>query len=288
MSDAPIVRSEQQEFYLWLNQPERLQALSKASAQGLDAGYLARAILQALARAPRLWDRRCWPSVWRSVCDCLQQGLLPNGVDAAIVPFVEKGQEYPTATLLVMYQGLVKLAANENVIVTAAQHVFANEGFRHRPGQQPPFDHQPLPPSQRGEYVGTYATAAINGLLIGEWMFGEEIAGIRDRSRAKDEGPWQTDAGEMAKKTVIRRLLKKLPKSARFSAVLATDDETEYGLPTALTPAIEPTSNPSALAGPPPAKRGRPRKQEPGDFVSQTQQKPQTESTAESATLGNA
>jgi recombination protein RecT len=51
----------------------------------------------------------------------------------------------------------------------------------------------------------------------------EEIEAVRKRSRAGENGPWVTDAGEMRKKTVIRRHSKKLPLSAEFRDALEKD-----------------------------------------------------------------
>src|SRR5262245_7340046 len=43
-----------------------------------------------------------WPSVWQACLRALRDGLLPDGVDAAIVPYKT------TATYIPMYQGLLR------------------------------------------------------------------------------------------------------------------------------------------------------------------------------------
>ena len=49
---------------------------------------------------------------------------------------------------------------------------------------------------------------------------------MRSVSRAAKNGPWVTWWGEMARKTVLRRLMKRLPSSADIDAVLENDNET--------------------------------------------------------------
>jgi len=52
-----------------------------------------------------------------------------------------------------------------------------------------------------------------------------EIEKVRNISRAKNSSPWQEHWGEMAKKTVIRRLAKRLPMSTDLEEVIRRDDE---------------------------------------------------------------
>ena len=47
----------------------------------------------------------------------------------------------------------------------------------------------------------------------------QEVEAIRNRSKASEFGPWVTDFEEMAKKTVLRRLLKRLPLSSENYAL---------------------------------------------------------------------
>jgi recombinational DNA repair protein RecT len=75
----------------------------------------------------------------------------------------------------------------------------------------------------RGETQLYYAVARFKGGEINDFeiMTPSEIEAIRKRSKAKDKGPWVTDFDEMAKKTVLKRLLKRLPMSSENYALLA-------------------------------------------------------------------
>lgn len=52
-----------------------------------------------------------------------------------------------------------------------------------------------------------------------------QINGIRERSKSKDRGPWISDWSEMARKTVIRRLAKRLPVDSDIARVVERIDE---------------------------------------------------------------
>jgi hypothetical protein len=52
-----------------------------------------------------------------------------------------------------------------------------------------------------------------------------EVEKVRSRSKAKDSGPWKSDYGEMAKKTVFRRHSKWLPLSPETKDAVEADDD---------------------------------------------------------------
>jgi len=54
----------------------------------------------------------------------------------------------------------------------------------------------------------------------------KDVAAIKNSSRAKDFGPWAGEfAGEMIKKSAIRRLAKRLPSSSDIDMTISADDE---------------------------------------------------------------
>lgn len=75
---------------------------------------------------------------------------------------------------------------------------------------KPYLDWKPLP-FNGGETVGVFAIAQFeDGGMLYEVMSKEEVDKIRRRSRASSNGPWVTDYGEMAKKTVLKKLCKNI------------------------------------------------------------------------------
>jgi recombination protein RecT len=150
-------------------------------------------------------------------------GLLPDGREAALVIF--KGQ----VAYMPMLSGILKRIRNAGYIKTvSAQIIHAKDKFRYwidNSGENVNFD--PLIFGEdRGEIIGAFAVATTNeGAIYVEVMPKNEIEKVRNVSRAKNSGPWTTWWDEMAKKTVIRRLSKRLPISSDVAEIMKRDDE---------------------------------------------------------------
>ena len=54
-----------------------------------------------------------------------------------------------------------------------------------------------------------------------------EVEYVRKRAKASDRGPWVDYPGEMARKTVLRRLIKRLPKSNQLEAAVVHEQAME-------------------------------------------------------------
>jgi len=63
----------------------------------------------------------------------------------------------------------------------------------------------------------------VGGGIQYDMMVKSEIDAIRKRSKSGEFGPWVSDYGEMARKTVIRRLFKYLPVSVEMTRVMEID-----------------------------------------------------------------
>ena len=80
-----------------------------------------------------------------------------------------------------------------------------------------------------------------------------DVEKVRQSSKAKDTGPWASWWDEMARKTVIRRIAKRLPSSADVDQVFEHDNEASGFVqspsrePVDITPAPAPENGPSRL-----------------------------------------
>jgi recombination protein RecT len=181
-----------------------------------------RVALTAIQNTPALVnaDRR---SLFGAVVRLAQDGLLPDGREAALVMFGDKAQAMP------MIAGVLKkIRQSGEVAKVSAQVVYENDHFVVKYGFDEDVEH--IPPSldkQRGKPIGAYATAVLkDGSQLLEVMSLEQIEKVRNVSRSKGNGPWVQWWDEMARKTVMRRLAKRLPMSTDLEEQVFAKDET--------------------------------------------------------------
>lgn len=89
-----------------------------------------------------------------------------------------------------------------------AECVYEADLFEMERGLEPKLKHVPAL-KDRGELLGAYCVYLLpDGTKDFSWMPVSEVSHIRGKSKAANNGPWVSDFGEMAKKTVVRRALK--------------------------------------------------------------------------------
>lgn len=123
--------------------------------------------------------------------------------------------------LSISYMGLMDMAMESGSIKWGqARLVYEADTFRlNGLDRQPTHEFNPFS-KDRGEVVGVYVSVkTADGDYLTEAMSTDEINAIRERSDSwakKKSGPWATDWGEMAKKTVVHRAHKYWPKTDRL------------------------------------------------------------------------
>ena len=188
-----------------------------------------RTVVTAINQAPDLAkaERR---SLFTACVRAAQDGLLPDGKEAALVVFNTKNKKTNEWRKLVQYmpmvQGIIKRMRNSGELAAIYAHViFAKDEFTYQLGDDPKIVHKPAL-LDRGEPIGVYAVAKLtNGEVQREIMSIAEVEKVRAVSRAKDDGPWRDWWEEMARKTVIRRLSKRLPNSSDIDEMMRREDE---------------------------------------------------------------
>jgi phage RecT family recombinase len=160
-------------------------------------------------------------SLFQALLKCARDGLLPDGVEAAIVPYKQN------ATYIPMYQGMLRrfrrsgnfkwitadlVRKGEEFLHYIDEH---GEHFRHVPG-----DNFEAPV----EKIYALATTKDGGLFITVMTIAEANK-IKALSKAtRDDAPWKLWESEMLKKTALRRLCKLLPNARDL---VAPDEITE-------------------------------------------------------------
>lgn len=196
----------------------------------LNPDRLAKIALGTLRRTPALLN--CDPrSFVGAVVQAATLGLEPaDGLNLCyIIPY--KGD----AQFQLGYGGMIELAFRSGLLKSIyAQEVYRDDVFNVMRGTEPKIVHEPNFQGERDEqaiaYVYAVATLMTGGTVF-EVMTREQIESIRARSPAANKGfsPWKTDWMMMARKTVLKRLWKVLPKSPEMQRAINLDTAADAG-----------------------------------------------------------
>lgn len=178
-----------------------------------------RVAMTALLNNPDIAD--CTPgSVMNALMKCAQDGLLPDGREAALVKYSGNAQYMP------MVYGLIKRMRNSgevkavNAYIVYEQDIFdyeivnGVESIRHKPAIT----------GNRGEMLLTYAVIMLSdGTPHIEVMMKADVDRARNAGKAANGPAWKNWYEEMAKKTVIHRAAKRVPTSSDAAEFLNSD-----------------------------------------------------------------
>lgn len=200
--------------------------IQRALPKHLSADRLARVALTSIRTNPQLLNCNI-QSLLAAVMQCAQLGLEPGILGHAyLVPFWDNKANTRNVQFIIGYRGMIDLARRSGNIQSIAAHtVYAHDEFQFEYGLNENLVHKPVL-EDRGEPYCWYAVARFKDgghqILV---LSQEDIEKIRERSKAKDSGPWKTDYEEMAKKTVIRAMFKYLPVSIEVMKDMEAADE---------------------------------------------------------------
>ena len=204
--------------------PEMARALPKH----MDADRMARIALTVLRQNPNL-GLSTKESFMGALLTCAQLGLEPGaGGEAYLVPYAHKRGPLAGKTecqLIIGYQGLVKLFWQHPMARHIdSQAVHEADEFDYSYGLEPFLRHKPAL-GDRGRVVAYYAVASLqSGGSAFVVLSPEQVKALRQGK----EGPSGQIADPMAwmeRKTVLRQLLKTLPKSTNLVRAEVVDEK---------------------------------------------------------------
>ncbi len=184
---------------------------------------------RAVAEQPRLAECNT-VSVLRALSNCASSGLPLDGQFSSLIVRNSKNGP-PTATWDPTYRGMISLAMSSGFVsdvqsFAVTEHDEFSVGF----GTEPKITHVPAL-LQGGRIIAAYAWARLNsGRLVIEVLGRDDLDKIKRSSPAGEKGPWGKWEGQMARKSAVRRLLKKLP-AAPIQALLASIEPQPAGAP---------------------------------------------------------
>lgn len=192
----------------------------KALPKHITVAKFQRTVVSAVAGNPALLSKDR-TSLLASCMKAASDGLLLDGREAALVTFGNAVQYMP------MIGGILKKIRQSGELESiTSEVVYAGDEFTRwidEDGEH--FKHVPAYGEDRGDARLVYAFARTKD--AGKYLEVMDRAGVervRAVSRAKDSGPWVQWWDEMARKTVTRRLAKRLPMSTDVSDMFERDD----------------------------------------------------------------
>jgi recombination protein RecT len=179
--------------------------VSQVKILGINGDLVKRVVLTEASKNPAIL--RCTQeSVLGSIMSLAQAGLVPDSVNnlAYLIP---RGS---TCGFIIGYKGLMKLARDNGITIKLPRLVYENDEFWYNYGTEEHIHHTPAK-TDPGEMTHAYCVAEDGGVTYLDVMRRDEIDKIMRKATAgKKSSPWLSDYNEMAKKTVVRRLLKYL------------------------------------------------------------------------------
>ena len=200
--------------------------LVAAMPKWLNPDRLLRLAVTAIRNNPMLL--KCTQkSLLSCVMGCATLGLEPEPFLGQVyfVPYYNKKIGGYEAQLIPGYRGYLTLARRSGEVQSVqAQCVYENDQFELKFGLEPKCDLLPAE-GDRGGFKGAFVIFTYkDGSYSFDYMPKLDIDAIRDRSKAKTDGPWVTDYAEMAKKTVIRRHVKVAPLSVEIARTAVAEN----------------------------------------------------------------
>lgn len=207
--------------------------IKKALPSVITPERFTRIVLSAISVNPQLGS--CTPSSFLgAMMTSAQLGLEVNTPlgQAYVLPYRNKG--VLEAQFQLGYKGLIDLAYRSGEVEVIQAHVvYENDDFECEYGLDPKLTHRPAD-SNRGEPIKVYAVFKTRSGGFGfEVMSMEDVrkhAAKYSKSYGSGFSPWKTNFEEMAKKTVLKRVLKYAPLKSDFVKAAVQDEVIKKGL----------------------------------------------------------
>lgn len=229
-----------EQFKLQILPPDKAAQIARALPPHIRPERFERNLLNALMQTPDLM--KCDPRmVYREVSKSAALGLLldPQLGEAYLIVGWNGRTQSKEPQLRIGYRGVMKLARQSgDVAAIYAHEVCANDEIECLLGDNKKLVHKPTLFGERGPVIGFYSVVRFkDGETDFEPMTIEQVNQVRDnysdgwkafKNNKIKSTPWSTSYDEMAKKTVIRKLLKRIPQSPDLMMdAMRVEDEAE-------------------------------------------------------------
>ncbi|MGL5914621.1 MAG: recombinase RecT [Culicoidibacterales bacterium] len=198
-----------------------LPEFGKALPAAITPERFTRIALTAVRTNPKLLE--CdQASLFAALMTSAQLGLEPNTplAYAYLIPYGRNAQ------FIVGYKGIIELAHRSGQYTAIYSHeVYGNDEFHYQYGLNKDLVHVPAQQPQ-GEPIGYYAVYKLKsgGYDFVYWSREKVVAHKQQFSKARNS-PWDSNFNEMAKKTVLKDVLKYAPKSTELARATSADEQ---------------------------------------------------------------
>lgn len=200
--------------------------IKKALPAVITPERFTRIVLSALSTNPKL-AQTTPQSFLSAMMTAAQLGMEPNTPlgQAYLIPYYNSKSRCNECQFQLGYKGLIDLAYRSGeVSIIQAQVVYENDEFTYSFGLEPVLKHIPAA-ADRGEPTYVYAMFRTKDSGFGfDVMSMDAVRSFAQQySKSFSSGPWQTNFEEMAKKTVLKRVLKYAPLKSDFLRSMSLD-----------------------------------------------------------------
>ena len=223
-SKAELMKDGKKEIKSLLSGDAFAEAMKDILPKTISAERMVRVALNCLQKTPKLalCDKK---SFFNCMLTLSQYGLEPDGRLAHLIPRENRKLGTVECTLMIDYKGIVEMLMRSGKVQKIhSELVCENDEFEFNMGEV--VSHRIDFRKPRGEIYACWCCVTMkDGSKLYEVMSKDDLESVRERSMAKNSGPWVTDWGEMAKKTVFRRLSKWCSISPELNEIFMKEDE---------------------------------------------------------------
>lgn len=192
-----------------------MPAISAVLPKHITADRMSRIALNVIRSNPKLLECDI-NSLMGAVLESAKLGLEPSLMGQSyLIPFKNNKTGRMECQFIIGYKGLIDLVRRSGQVSTIeARTVYENDEFEYEYGLNDKLVHKPTM-DEKGLPVAYYAIAKMKdggySFLV---MSHKEAEKYRDKyAKAKNFGPWKDEFDSMARKSVLRQLIKYLPIS---------------------------------------------------------------------------
>lgn len=213
--------------------------LERALPKHLSSDRLLRVALTTIRNNPKIAE--CSPSsLMGAVMQAAQVGLEPDALGSCyLVPYNrrykddnDQWQSVKEVQFQIGYKGMIELVRRTGQVTSiVANAVHQNDEFQFEYGLNENLRHKPIMTGERGEVIAFYAYARFkDGGHAFAVMSVDDVNQVRDKfTKSKNQkgeifGTWVDHYESMAKKTVIKQLIKYMPISVEVQQDIIQDE----------------------------------------------------------------